>query len=342
MLRTRVIFGDIQETLSGLDLKGKGLLCSRRRLNLKIADLDLDLLPVSPEPTIDDIRKYHVQIREKEYDYVLAIGGGSVIDTAKILAALMTNDGDPADFVGEDRIKNDIKTLIAVPTTHGSGSEVTKYAVIKFSDAKRSVVSDKICPHFAILDVNLVMGLPRDLTLYTSIDAFCHNVESYFTKFATPLVNVVCEQGMKKFFEGIDGAMEDSKPAREKMMLCSLLGGIAITWGQAYLIHALSHVIGARLDLPHGMANALFLPGFIKFFRAHPKMGELQRVLGVDVEREIESIYERYGVRSLSDFVTENEAMEIAEDAFKNRRLMGAGQRETTLEELKEMVRFSL
>lgn len=342
MLRTRILFGDVQNVLSNLNLQGNGLLCSRRKLNLNLADLDLDTLPVSPEPTIDDMRRYYAQIRGREYDYVLAIGGGSVLDTAKILSALMTNDGDPADFVGEDRIKNEMKTLIAVPTTHGSGSEVTKYAVIKFEDSKRSVVSDKVCPHFAILDVNLVMGLPRDLTLYSSIDALCHSIESYFTRFATPLVDAVCEQGVKKFFDGIDGAMEDERSAREKMMLCSLLGGIAITWGQAYLVHALSHVVGARMDISHGVANALFLPGFIKFHGAHPKMRELQKAIGFDLIEEIESLYERYSVRRLSDFVGEREAMEIAELAFRNQRLMRAGQRETSLEDLKKLVRLCL
>jgi len=306
------------------------------------SDIDVRRLPVSPEPTVEEIEGYWEEIRGENFDIVLAVGGGSVLDTAKILAALMTNGGDPSGFVGEEKIKNDMKEMIAVPTTHGSGSEVTKYAVLRFRDAKRSVVSEKICPHFAILDADLVMGLPRDLTLYTSIDAFCHSIESYFTRFSTPLVDVVCVAGMRKFFEGIDGAMEDQRPAREKMMLCSLLGGIAITWGQAYLIHALSHVIGARMEIPHGVANALFLPGFIKFHRTHPKMAELRRELGLNLEGEIGSLYERYSARRLSDFVTEKEAMEIAEAALQNRRLMGAGQREITPDDLKELVRLCL
>jgi alcohol dehydrogenase class IV len=342
-MRTKVLFGSVRENLSGLGLRGRGLLCCRRSLSQEITGQpDLYRLAISPEPTVEDIRGYWQEIRGEEFDYVIAIGGGSVLDTAKILAAQMTNGGDPADFIGEDRIAKDMKTLVAVPTTHGSGSEVTKYAVVKLEDAKRSVVSEKICPHFAIIDVDLVMGLPRDLTLYTSIDALCHSVESYLTRFSNPLVDIVCEAGIRSFFEGLDGAMEDRRDGRERMMLCSLLGGIAITWGQAYIVHALSHVLGARLDIPHGMANAVFLPGFLRFFHNHPKVDRLRDNLGFDPLERLGEIYDRYGAKRLSDFVSEREAAEIARAALSNRRLMRAGEREMMLDDLLEIVRLSL
>jgi alcohol dehydrogenase class IV len=341
-LKTRIIFGEAAGTLGKLGLTGRGLLCSRRHLNLNLENLDLDRLPVEPEPTVDDVRRYWSEIRDGRYDYVLAIGGGSVIDTAKVLGALMTNDVDPAEFVGEERVVNESRRIIAVPTTHGSGSEVTKYAVLKMRDAKRSIVSERICPETAVLDVALTMGLPRHLTLFTSIDAFCHSIEAYLTRFSDPVVDVICQAGVRKFFEGIDGAMADERGGRERMVLCSVLGGMAINAAQAYLVHALSHVIGAMLDIPHGMANALFLPGFLRFHENHGKMRALNEAVGFSVAERMEEVYERYRVKRLSEFVSQKEAEEIAERAHENRRLMSAGEREITLDDLRKIVSLCL
>jgi len=335
-LKTRIVFGEVLEIIEGL--RGKGLLCSRRHLNVALPN-EIELrLPIEPEPTLDDIRRYWDEVGEERFDYVLAIGGGSVIDTAKVLAALMTNGGDPAEFLGEEKIMRDSKRLIAVPTTHGSGSEVTKYAVIKLEDAKRSIVSERICPETAILDAELTMGLPSDLTFYTSIDALCHNVEAYLTRFSDPVTDVICEAGITNFFRGIDGAMRDELPGRERMVLCSVLGGMAINAARAYLVHALSHVLGAKLGVPHGLANAVFLPGFLKFHAGHRKLKHLENVLGGDIVSRLEDVYERYGAKKLSDLVGKDEAGEIVRKAYENRRLMKAGEKEITVDNLMEII----
>lgn len=338
-LKTRIIFGNAVAALRAIGLQGRGLLCSRRHLNLYLPDdLELERLSMGPEPVIDDVREHWRRVEGKSFSYVLAIGGGSVMDAAKVLAALMTNGGDPAEFLGEERIKKDPVRLIAVPTTHGSGSEVTKYAVLRTGDVKRSIVSERICPETAVVDVDLTMGLPRDLTIHTSIDALCHNIEAYLTRFSDPVVDVICEAGIRNFIDGIDGAVADERPMREKMVLCSVLGGMAINAAQAYLVHALSHVLGARLDVPHGLANAVFLPGFLKFHAGHRKMKSLERNIGRNVASEIERVYERYGVKRLSEIVDRAEAEEIVKKAYENRRLMRAGEREITLDDLREIV----
>jgi len=338
-IRTNITFGDFEREIAKLNLEGSGLLCCRRGFDpAPLKGLDLYVLRVSPEPTVESVQAYWNEIENKRFDYVLAIGGGSVIDVAKILAARMENEEEIENFIGVERVGRKMKKLVAVPTTHGTGSEVTKYAVLKCKDAKRSVISENICPSVAIIDEKLSRGLPRDLTIYTSIDALCHNIEAYLTKACDPLTDTVCESGVRLFFDGIEDAISDSAEGRRRMMLSSVLGGIAITNTQTLVIHALSHVLGAVHGVPHGLANAVFLPAFLKFYAGDEKFKKLEKMTTIGIVSDIGKLYEKYGVRRLSDFVDKNEAMRIAERAFENERLIGGGRKPVTLENLKEMV----
>lgn len=339
------MFGDFVEVLRKLELGGRGLLCCRRGFDhRRLEGMELRVMRVSPEPELNELREYWEEVREERFDYVLAIGGGSVIDAAKVLAALMENPGRIEDFIGVERIGRKARRLIAVPTTHGTGSEVTKYSVIRFEELKlkRSVVSEHICPEVAVMDEKLMMGLPPDLTIYTSMDAFCHNVEAYLTKLSDPLVDLVCEEGIRLFFEGIEGAMRDELDGRKKMMMCSLLGGVAITNAQASLIHALSHVLGGMHAIPHGLANAIFLPAFLRFYAGDEKFESLQLRMGVRVAERIGELFEDYRLKRLSDFVTEREAVEIAERAFQNQRLVGGNRKRVTVDDMKRLALESM
>jgi alcohol dehydrogenase class IV len=338
-LQTNIIFGDFKEEIRKLGLTGQGLLCCRRGFDpAQLPGLDLYALRISPEPTVESVRGYWEEIADRKFDYVLAVGGGSVIDVAKILAARMENDEEIENFVGIEKIRRRAKKIIAVPTTHGTGSEVTKYSVLKFKETKKSIVSENICPEVAIIDEGLTLGMPRDLTLYTSIDALCHNIEAYLAKACDPLNDTICESGVRLFFEGIEGAMSDLAVGRKQLMLSSVLGGIAITNAQTLLVHALSHVVGAVHDIPHGLANSLFLPSFLKFYEGDEKLSRLEKILGIDLRKNIERLYEKHGVKRLADFVDRAEAVMIAEKAFENKRLMNGGRKPVTLDDLKEMV----
>jgi alcohol dehydrogenase class IV len=341
ILRTEVLFGRLRETLGRLGLEGRGLLCCRRGMDTGWAG-GMEVLRISPEPSLEEVEGYWEGLRGKEFDYVLAVGGGSVLDVAKVLAALMENPGRVKDFFGVEKIPRRMRRLIAVPTTHGTGSEVTKYSVIRVGEEKWSIVSENLCPHVAILDEELMRGLPRELTLQTSMDALCHLVEAYLTRFCDPMVDLLCEQGIRLFLEGLEEAVEDRPEGRRKMMLCSLLGGIAITNAQASLVHALSHVLGGKYRIPHGEANSLFLPAFLEFYSGEKKLEELEGRLGRRLREEVEGIRERHGMRRLSDFVGEKEALEVAERAYRNRRLVEGNLRRVELEDLRRMVLRSL
>jgi len=340
-VKTDIIFGNFKEEIEKLNLEGYGLLCTRRHENFNFEKLNLKVLKIAPEPTTEDIYKYLDAIKDEKFDFVISIGGGSVLDVSKILSALMTNKTNPESLIGVDKVKNRMKKFIAIPTTHGSGSEVTKYAVVKYNNLKQTIVSKNIVPDFAVIDENLAMNLPADYTLYTSIDAFCHNIEAYLTKFSDPLVDVSCEQGIKFFLEGVDEAMENKISGRRRMLLCSLFGGIAITNISTTIIHALSHVIGVK-GIPHGLANAVFLPSFMKFYKDDEKFKNLNKLLNFDIIKEINEIYEKYRVKRLGDFLDKSEANEVVLKAFKNKRLMDAGRKTVILEDIKRIVMDSM
>ncbi|OQX19920.1 MAG: hypothetical protein BWK75_05260 [Candidatus Altiarchaeales archaeon A3] len=350
-VKTKIIFGGVEEEISNLNLKGNGLLCTGRHHNFEFADLNLYHLKISPEPSVENIYEYFDKIRDLNFDYVLAIGGGSVMDVAKILS-VVTKDTKVENLIGSDKVKSRTKTIIAVPTTHGSGSEVTKYAVLKFQNLKQTVVSDFIVPDYALIDENLAMSQPKDLTLYTSIDAFCHNIEAYLSKISDPLTDLNCESGMKFFFDGIDEAMDNKISGRRKMLICSVLGGIAITNLRTNLIHALSHVVGAEKEISHGLANALFLRSYLKFYKDDEKFKNLGKILNVDIIKRTDEIYEKYNLTSfgdvqnksehntkrLSDFVAQSEIKHIAEMTYENKRLLSVMKKKISKVEIERII----
>jgi alcohol dehydrogenase class IV len=336
-LRTEIFFGEAREGLSRLNLEGRGLLCTRRRPHF-LPKGKFYHLKISPEPKLEEIKDYWEEIKDQKFDYILAIGGGSVLDVSKILGALMTNRTPVEEMIGVEKIRNDPPPIVAVPTTHGSGSEVTKYAVVRMPGVKRSVVSEKICPAHAIVDPRLALGLPKDLTLYTSIDALCHNLEAYFNRLSDPLLDRICEQGVRCFLEGIEPALEDRLEGRERMMLCSVLGGIAITNASTSVIHALSHVLGGRLEIPHGLANAVFLPSFLRFHKDTQKMKVLEGRLGLDLTLFLTQLYEKHRVKRLGDLVERGELKQVAVQAAKNERLMNAGIKPIKMDDLMNIV----
>lgn len=335
-VKTNIIFGRAEDEISNLNLKGNGLLCTRRHDDFKF-NLNLYHLKISPEPSVDDIYRYFDKIKDLNFDYVIAIGGGSVLDTAKILS-VMTKDTKVEDLIGNNKVKNRTKPIIAVPTTHGSGSEVTKYAVVKFQNLKQTVVSEKIVPDYAIIDENLAMNLPAELTLQTSIDAFCHNIEAYLSKVSDPLCDLTCERGIKFFFDGIDEAMENKISGRKKMLMCSVLGGIAITNLRTNLIHALSHVLGAEKGVSHGLANALFLRSYLKFYKDDEKFKNLCKILNVDIIRQIDEIYEKYNIKTLSEFIDKSEIVHLAEKTYQNKRLLSVMKRKIDKEDIVKII----
>ncbi len=199
-------------------------------------------------------------------DCLVAIGGGSPMDTAKAISLLMTNPGSINDYFGYDQMENPGTPLITIPTTAGTGSEVTIWAVItntqKEPHAKDAVGSNLICPKVALIDPELTYGLPPELTASTGMDAMCHAYEGYTALPANPYTDLYAERAFSLIAENLLPAFAhgDNVEARRGMMLGQLFGAIAFSMADTHANHALAETCGGVYDIPHGIANAIFHP----------------------------------------------------------------------------------
>ena len=202
-------------------------------------------------------------------DAIIAFGGGSSMDAAKAVAASVANNKSPLQLAGYFRgLKNPI-TIYAVPTTAGTGSEVTVAAVISnpATESKVVIVDSRLVPKMAALDPLLMTGLPPAITAATGMDALTHAVEAYLGQWGTPTTDGLALSAVSMIFENLLTAFKDGKnlEAREKMALASTYAGLAFTRANVGYVHAIAHQFGGKYHTPHGLANAILLPYVLKF-----------------------------------------------------------------------------
>ena len=233
----------------------------------------------SPDPSLESVAKGITAFLRKPHMSVIAIGGGSAIDTAKAILYLK---------------KEDTKIpFIAIPTTSGTGSEVTSFSVVtdKSTNSKYPLVSDKMLPDIAILDVDFVKSVPKPVSADTGADVLCHALESYVSKDANAFTDALCEKTVRILFTHLKKAVDGDLYSKEQVHFASTLAGLAFDKTNLGLCHSMAHNIGARLKIPHGRTNAILLPEIIKFnagdlsYSASPsktalKYAELSTVLG--------------------------------------------------------------
>ncbi|AOZ09397.1 iron-containing alcohol dehydrogenase [Cupriavidus malaysiensis] len=243
---------------------------------------------VEPEPTIENIETvFREQIAPFAPQAVLSIGGGSVLDAAKLFAVRLTNDAPLRDWLGIDRIAHPGVPMILVPTTAGTGSEVTPNAIVTLPDEalKVGIVSRHLLPQLVILDAALTFDLPQPITAATGVDAFVHALESYISTKANPVSDMFALESMRLIGANIVTAYRDGHdaPAREAMMLGSMYGGLALTAAGTAAVHALAYPLGGMFHITHGVANAMLLP-HVMAFNASAIAGRLAtvaRTLGI-------------------------------------------------------------
>lgn len=227
---------------------------------------------VLPDPTFDLVEAGLVLQQQHRCDCVLAIGGGSAIDTAKTIAAAATNGANARAMVGYFKAKILPLPLFAIPTTSGTGSEVTFGAVI--SDAvshEKFIVGDsKIVPKAVALDPELITGLPPSITAATGMDALTHAVEAYLSSWATPQNDVYAKMAVKMIFEYLPIAYTNGADlrAREQMSIAAYYAGLAINIAAVGNVHAIAHQLGAWYGTPHGLANAIVMPEVLRFTKS--------------------------------------------------------------------------
>jgi alcohol dehydrogenase class IV len=225
------------------------------------------VFPVTGEPTVELARAGLAAAREHGADVVAAIGGGSVIDTAKAVAMLLGNGGDPLDYlevVGSGQpITRPAAPCVAVPTTAGTGAEVTANAVLASPahGIKASLRSPLMIPRVAVIDPELTVSCPPPVTAASGLDALTQCLEPFVSVRANPLTDALAREGLRHAGTGLRAAYADGSDltAREDMAICSLLGGMALANAKLGAVHGLAGVIGGTANVPHGLACAALL-----------------------------------------------------------------------------------
>jgi alcohol dehydrogenase class IV len=199
----------------------------------------------------------------------VALGGGSPIDTAKAIGILETNGGKIADYMGVGKVQKPTLPLVAIATTAGTGSEMTKVTIINdtANDVKMLISSPWIIPTVAVADPTLTLTMPPSITAATGLDAFCHAAEAYVSKKEQPITDILALKAIRLISQNLRRAWcdGDDLEARENMMLAATLGGIAFSNSSVTLIHGMSRPIGALFHIAHGISNAVLLPVWAEY-----------------------------------------------------------------------------
>ena len=227
------------------------------------------LTNVKPNPRAEDCDEMADFAKKHHVDALIALGGGSSMDQAKAVGAVVTNGKTTVEW-GDTELKKNILPLICIPSTSGTGAEVTWCAVI--TDTKRQykmTVGDPIhmIPTLAICDPEITVGLPKSLTASCGVDALTHCIEAYTVQLHQPITDALALKGISMIAENLEKAYHngEDREARRNMMIASTIGGMAFISSNVGAVHAFAETVGAWFDTPHGVANSLFLPYIMEF-----------------------------------------------------------------------------
>ena len=250
-----------------------------------------------PNPTVANVEEALKIYRENNCDTLIAVGGGSVMDCAKGLGARVAYPNKKLNkMAGVLRVLRKIPTLIAIPTTAGTGSETTLAAVITDGETrhKYAIMSFPLIPHYAVLDARLTYSLPPHLTSTTGMDALTHAVEAYIGRSTTKKTRALALEATKLIFENIENAYADGKnhEARSNMLLAAYKAGISFSMSYVGYVHAVAHSVGGKYGIPHGLANAVIMPYVLEEYgvSAHKKLHELGVAAGVSTESDTHEV----------------------------------------------------
>lgn len=240
-----------------------------------MALLDNDVIPyevfsdIKPNPTISNVKKGLRLCKKHHCDYIIAIGGGSVIDTAKAIGIIVNNPefSDVKSLVGVADTKNLSLPIIALPTTAGTAAEVTINYVITDEEAvvKLVCVDPNDIPVLSIVDSELMSGMPPSLAAATGLDALTHAMEGYITKAAWEMTDMFHLNAMRLIYKNLEKAVDGDKDAIDKMAMAQYVAGMGFSNVGLGIVHSMAHQLGAVYDTPHGVANALLLPYILEW-----------------------------------------------------------------------------
>jgi len=299
--------------------------------------------------------------RAKECDVIIGIGGGSAMDVAKVIGVMLTNPGNIRDYNGMGKIGQPGAPVIAIPTTSGTGSELTIWSVLsdKEKKTKFGVGSVLNCARIALLDPELTMSLPPAITAATGIDALTHALESYVNTATQPISEAMSEQSMTLIARSLRLAVAQpgNKEARADMLLASTIAAMAFNSTRLGLAHAFAMPLGSRFHIPHGMANAIMLPPVMRFNlpSSLAKFARIAQIFGENTaglsQREaaersvvaIEQLQQDIGItQKLGDFgMTEADLQDVATEALLSGNV-AVNPRKPTLDDMEALLRAKL
>lgn len=316
---------------------------------------------VESDPDASSVDAGVMLARAKECDVIVGIGGGSAMDVAKVIGVMLTNPGNIRDYNGMGKIGKPGAPVIAIPTTSGTGSELTIWSVLsdKEKQTKFGVGSVLNCARIALLDPELTMSLPPAITAATGIDALTHALESYVNTATQPISEAMSEQSMTLIARSLRLAVAQpgNKQARADMLLASTIAAMAFNSTRLGLAHAFAMPLGSRFHIPHGLANAIMLPvvmrfnlpgNLAKFARIAQIFGERTEGLSLREAAEravvaIEQLKADIGItRKLGDFgMTEAHLHDVAAEAMLSGNV-AVNPRQPTLDDMKALLRAEL
>ncbi len=308
---------------------------------------------VEPDPRIEVVEKSVEKAKKEGIDLIIGFGGGSSLDIAKVTSIMITNPGKIDSFFGIDLVPNPGVPVILIPTTAGTGSEVTPIAILSDTKEKlkKGIVSAYLFPEVAIVDPKLTIGLPPSVTAFTGMDALTHAIESFYSINATDLSDLLAFRAMELLSKNIRMAFAhgENLVARSNVMEGSLLAGIAFANAGVGAVHAFAYPLGGEFHLAHGLTNTLMLPYVMRYniMGCPSKFAQMAKAFGERVEGISELVGAEIAVRfveRLSDdlrvprrlrdvSIPEDAIPRLAEAAMKVTRLLANNPRKMTLED---------
>lgn len=359
------ILGKRALVVTGKNSARKTGLLQRVEKSMQGAEVETFLFEgVEANPSVETINKGTKLAKEKKCAVIVGLGGGSALDAAKGIAILSTNPGSLLDYFGRNKVKKTPLPLVAIPTTAGSGSEVTPYAVFTHREnrsiGKKIVADSSLFPQITLVDPELTLSLPASITADTGIDAFSHALESYLSNRSCPFSDILTSEAMKLIFNYLPKVMKNPKEIdiRSHLLYASLLAGMAIAQTGTILVHAMSYRLTTDLGLSHGKACALLLPSVCEFNlkEGHPKLTRLGRCLGQNMENLTTKEAAGKLITTVKDFiyqlpllqdwkkkkVKEEIIEDFAQEIMQNKEKLAKNPRQATLQDVIEMYKKAL
>jgi alcohol dehydrogenase class IV len=313
---------------------------------------------VTPNPRDEEVMAGAELYRSRGCEAILGLGGGSPLDCAKGIGAVISNGGHVLDFEGVDQVAQPCPPLVCVPTTSGSAADVSQFAIINDTErrVKIAIVSKAMVPDVSLIDPDLTATMPPDLTAHTGLDALTHAVEAYVSNASSPITDQFALSAIRRVFACLPRAFREpgDAEARAGMQLACLEAGLAFSNAILGAVHAMAHSLGGLLDLPHGECNAILLPGVMEFNApACPeRFVDMARTLQLDCAPEaapaaliaaVQALKKTLGVtRTLSDIGVRPEDLDsLAEKALHDPCLL-TNPRPAALEDLKALYRRAM